>query len=365
VKLSLLVRLSELVAAHRDCRDLRDQLHSRTSRPVTPGVAQLIAAVGRRALHADHAVALRAAAGVVATILIGCGFWIASGWPDGAAAMTIAGVCCGLFGSADDALRMVMKFFTGSLFGLALAVPYAFVILPRVTDFVTLAAVLAPTMLVVGTLLARPQTTLIATGFLLTMLASVGLGDHYGGDFGVFLNAGLAQLAGILLAAIMVGLFQVIGAEGSARRLARAGWRDLARECRLAGLPDGRAWIGRMLDRIGLLGARLAVVKDDPAETVLGMLVDLRVGVAIGELRRLTDPTVGPVLQGVGDHYAARRTDRLSPPPSALLACIDGALGACAGLASPATQRGGVLALTSLRRNLFPGAAPFAAAGAA
>jgi hypothetical protein len=187
----------------------------------------------------------------------------------------------------------------------------------------------------------------------------------------MFLNAGVAQLAGILLAAIMVGLVQVIGAEGNALRLVRAGWRDLARECRAAGLPDGPAWISRMLDRIGLLGQRLAAIEGDAGAAVLGMLIDLRVGVAIGELRRLrpenapTDPAIGPVLRGVGDYYAARRTGRLPPPPRHLLVSIDGALAACPGLASPAARRGGVLALTSLRRNLFPAAVPFAAGVAA
>jgi len=316
-------------------------------------------------------VAIRSAAGVIATILLGCAFWIATAWTEGAAAMTIAGVCCGLFGTADEPVRMVMKFFVGSLFGLALATVYAFVVLPRVTDFVMLAAVLAPTLLVVGTLLARPQTTQIAAGFLLTMLASVGLGDHYGSNFGDFVNAGVAQLAGILLAATMVGLFQVIGAEAGAHRLIRAGWRDLARECRAAGSPDAAAWISRMLDRIGLMAPRLAAIEDDPGKAVLGMLVDLRVGVAIGELRRLrsgagmADADVAPVLRGVGDHYAARRLGRLRPPPSALLAGIDGALLSFARLPSPQARRGGVLALTSLRRNLFPAAMPFAARGAA
>jgi uncharacterized membrane protein YccC len=339
---------------------------------LTPAVARLTDAVGKRALHVDHAIALRAAAGVVATILVGSAFWIVTRWTDGAAALTIAGVCCGLFGIADDPVPMVFKFFIGSVVGLALATGYAFAILPRVTDFVTLAAVMAPTLLVVGTLQARPQTALIASGILLTMLASVGLGDRYGSNFADFVNAGLAQLAGILLAATMVGMVQTIGAEGSTWRLIRAGWRDLARECRAAGPPDASAWISRMLDRIGLLASRLAIVDDDPGKAMLDILVDLRVGVAVGELRRLRiggsgadAAQVAPVLRGVGDHYAARRPGRSDPPQPALLTGIDGALGSFARGASPETRRRGVLALTSLRRNLFPAAAPFVAAGAA
>ena len=372
VKLSLLVRLGDLVIAHRDVRDLRDQLHTRTRVPLTPAVARLIGDVGKRALHVDHGVALRAAVGVVATILIGCAFWITTGWSDGAGAVMFAGVCCGLFGIADDPVPMVFKFFIGSLFGLALATGYAFVILPRVTDFVTLVAVLAPMLLAVGTLLARAKTALVATGMLLTMLGSVGLGDRYVSSFSAFVNGGVAQVAGILLAATMVGLVQTIGAEGSTRRLIRAGWRDLARECRAAGPPDAAAWISRMLDRIGLLAPRLAAVQQDPGKTVLDTLVDLRVGVAVGELRQLRIDAgtadaahVSPVLRGIGDHYAARDPDRSLPPQPALLVGIDRAMASFAIGTSPETRRRGVLALTSLRRNLFPAAKALAADGSA
>jgi hypothetical protein len=171
-----------------------------------------------------------------------------------------------------------------------------------------------------------------------------------------------------MLAATMVGLVQTIGAEGSTRRLIRAGWRDLARECRAAGPPDAAAWISRMLDRIGLLAPRLASVQHDPGKTVLDTLVDLRVGVAVGELRQLridagtTDAAhVSPVLRGIGDHYAARDPDRSLPPQPALLVGIDRAMASFARGTSRETRRRGVLALTSLRRNLFPGAAAFAA----
>jgi hypothetical protein len=125
-----------------------------------------------------------------------------------------------------------------------------------------------------------------------------------------------------------------------------------------------------MLDRIGLLAPRLAVVENDPGKAMLDILVDLRVGVAVGELRRLCisgsradDAQVAPVLRGVGDHYAARSPGESSPPRPALLAGIDEALRSFAGAALPETRRRGVLALTSLRRNLFPAAGPFVAAG--
>jgi len=117
-----------------------------------------------------------------------------------------------------------------------------------------------------------------------------------------------------------------------------------------------------MLDRIGLLAPRLALQGEDPGKPLLDALTDLRVGVAVGELRQLQidgpvdeAAMITPVLRGVGTHYRALRPNQPAPPEPDLLAGIDRAL---AGFASsmPERHRTSVLALTSLRRNLFPSA---------
>jgi uncharacterized membrane protein YccC len=336
--------------------------------PVTPAVARLLARTARRPLHRDRGIALRAAAGTIVTILLGCVFWIGTGWADGAGAVLIAGVCCALFGNSDDPAPAIKAFFYGTVIGLVIAAFYAFAILPRVTDFVTLCAVLAPPMLIGGMFLARPSTLLVTLGALLGGLNTVGLNDRFGGGFDTFLNGGISQLIGTLFAVVTVGLFQTIGTDTSARRLIRAGWRELAARSDSPGRPDAAGWIARMLDRIGLLAPRLALRGEDPGKPLLDALTDLRVGVAIAELRQLRlDGTIDeaamitPVLRGVGTHYRALRPDEPAPPEPELLAGIDVAM---AGFSSstPDRQRTGVLALTSLRRNLFPQAPAYGVA---
>lgn len=363
LRLSLTARLAELIDAHRNARDLRDQMRSPSRTPVTPAVGRLLARNARRPLHRDRAAALRAALGTIATIILGCTFWIATGWPDGGGAVLIAGVCCALFGNSDDPAPSILTFFYGTIAGLAVSAIYAFMILPRVTDFVLLAAVLAPPMLVGGHFLGRPKTTLFTLGALLGGLNTVGLNDRYGGGFDAFLNGGLSQLIGTLFAVVTVGLFQTVGAQTSARRLIRAGWRELARRADLPGPPDAAGWVARMLDRIGLLAPRLALQGEDPGKPLLDALTDLRVGVALAELRQLRldgtaaeAATITPVLQGVGAHYRVLRPEQPSPPKPTLLAGIDRALTDLTGSDGQATRRMAVLALTSLRRNLFPAA---------
>ncbi|AYJ85366.1 FUSC family protein (plasmid) [Sphingomonas paeninsulae] len=361
LRLSLLARLADLIDAHRNARDLRDQMRSPSRNPVMPGVAILLARSARRPLHRDHGIALRAAAGTVVTILLGCTFWIGTGWADGAGAVLIAGVCCALFGNSDDPAPSILMFFYGTLIGLLMAAIYAFAILPRVTDFVTLVAVLAPALLLIGKFLARPKTMLLALGIVLGGLNTVGLNDRYGGGFDTFLNGGISQLVGTLFAAVTVGLFQTIGAEASALRLIRAGWRELAERSDAPGPPDAAGWIARMLDRIGLLAPRLALRGEDPGKPVLDALADLRVGVSVGELRQLRldgtaeeAATITPVLRGVGAHYRALRPGEPMIPEEPLLAGIDEAIRELSHSDVPDSRRAGVLALTSLRRNLFP-----------
>lgn len=363
LRLSVTARLAELVAAHRDARALREQVRAPTARAVSPSVAALLANTRRRALHRDRGIALRAAAGTIATVLLGCAFWIGTGWSDGAGAVLIAGVCCALFGSSDEPAPAVMQFFWGSLIGLLIAAFYAYAVLPQVTFFALLMVAISPTMLVLGALLARPRPSFIALGAVLGVLNSVGLADRYIADFQGFVNGSLAQLLGTFFAAVTVGLFQTIGTEGSVERLIRAGWRDLARRSNLPGQPDAMGWTSRMLDRIGLLAPRLAQRGEDPGKPLLDTLRDLRIGLTVGELRQLRltatpeeEGLITPVLKGVGAYYRSLRYDAPHVAPGALLAYIDAALIVFAGAPLPERRRAAVLALTSLRRNLCPDA---------
>jgi uncharacterized membrane protein YccC len=363
LRLSLLARLADLIAAHRDARALREQILAPTALPVTPAVARLLADTRRRVLHLDRGTAVRAAFGTMATVMIGCTFWIVTGWADGAGAVLIAGVCCALFGSSDEPAPAVMRFFWGSLIGMAAAFVYAYAIFPRVTAFPVLVAVLAPAALLLGARMAQPPVSFVTLGATLGLFNGVGLADRYEPGFSGFVNGSIAQLVGTLFAAITVGLFQTIGTERSIERLIEAGWRDLARGSNGAGPPDARGWTSRMLDRIGLLAPRLAARGIDPGQPLLDVLVDLRIGLVAGELRTLrldaTDEeraAITPVLESLALHYRRRRLDRPEPPPGALLGCIDRALGSLAGDGAADRRRTALLALTSLRRNLYPAA---------
>jgi uncharacterized membrane protein YccC len=363
--LNLLARLADLIATHRDARALRDQIRAPTARALSPEVAALLARTGGRALHRDRGLAVRAALGTIATILLGSIFWIGTAWADGAGAVLIAGVCCALFGSADDPGASIGQFLIGSAIGIAIAAVYAYAVLPRITDFVTLAAVLAPALLILGSMLARPALGLLTLGALLGLLNTVGLSASYDPGFSAFINGSIAQLAGTGFAVITVGLFQTIGADRTIARLLGAGFRDVARRAE-GRSADGQRWMSRMLDRVGLLAPRLKAAAPDPGQPLLDALVDMRTGFVAGELGALGASATSEerrlivtALAGIGRYFRALDPAAPTRPDDALLADIDRTVAAFALDPVGARRREGLVLLTSLRRNLFPAAPPY------
>jgi uncharacterized membrane protein YccC len=364
--LNLRARLADLIAAHRDAHALRDQLHSPSARPISAHVRDLLASTHGRALHSDPGLALRAAAGTFICIAVGCTFWIATAWPDGAGAVLIAGVCCALFGNVDRPGPVIFQFLLGSAIGLAAAGVYAYAILPQVTSAELFVAVMAPPLLLVGSLMARPKVTLIALGALLGFANTVGFNATYEADFAGFANGAIAQLIGTGFAVVMVNLFQTIGTDRSIGRLFRAGWRDVALRAEGRSTNENR-WASRMLDRIGLLLPRLAArPPGETPDTLLDALTDMRIGIVAGRLREIEhDAERTPVdvtLKGIAHHFRALDPAHPVPPPESLLASIDESVAAFAVDTDPVRGREGLVLLTSLRRNLFPSAADYEAA---
>ncbi len=363
LRLSFLARLATLIAVHRDCRDLRDQMLSPSRQPVTARVAELLEGRRNRELHRDYAGAARAGFGAFVTLLLGCALWIGSGWPDGSTAVMLAGVFLALFSAADNPIAPLKAFMIGTLIASLVGAAYGYAILPRLDGFPMFAAAFAPVLLIGGALMASPRFGGIALPAMMGMGSPALLSASYTNAFAGFANGSIAQLAGIWFAIVMIGLLQSAGARGAIRRTVRAGWADIASRANLMSPPDLRGWINRMLDRVGLLAPRLAAMGQDSGQPLYDALRDLRTGVAIGELRQLRidlppgdGAPLNSVLAGVGDYYRALDPDAPKPAGAALLHDIDAAIGAFAANPAPSVRRDATLGLVSLRRNLFPAA---------
>jgi hypothetical protein len=155
-----------------------------------------------------------------------------------------------------------------------------------------------------------------------------------------------------------------VGAAWTARRLLKAGWREMAR------LGSGQQptllaeFSARMVDRVGLLTPRLAMAGPQQDLQAVDALRDLRIGLNMTLLQNVRsqlgrgEAAIKPLMAQLSTYFARRpRVDR--DCETQLLGALDNALRAiCAG-ARDAFQLEALAALTGMRRDLFPQAAPY------
>jgi len=268
---NLASRLAELDTAHRDCRLLEAQL--RAANP------------NGHVLHRDHRVALRAAFGAFVGIVLSCGLWIATAWSDGATAVSIVGTACLLFGTTEAPAGHVMRYLVGSAIGVVVGLLYGFVIFPSLSDFIGLAAALAPALLLCGSFLARPPFIMGALGVVLTFPLIAGLGATNTASFAGALNGSVALFVGTAAALCSMLLFQTMDTQRARKRLLGSIARAIARRARGRGRTTAD-WTSRMVDRIGLLAPRLRG-QPDAAHTLRTLFADMRAAGAVAELRAM------------------------------------------------------------------------------
>lgn len=363
VRSSALARLKEIVDLWQDCLTLRDQIVSGqqigTWRPAFRH-RNVVAHIR----HYDYALLAFSASAVVVGIMIGCFFWIYSGWEDGAGFITMAAVACSFFAALDRPAPFITSMFIWSAMSLVIAGIYIFGVLPAISGFEMLVLVFAPPFLVMGLLIPRPQTNLLAMLLAVNGASFIALQDRYTADFASFANSSIAALAGIGFALVWTLLTRPFGSELAAWRLVRAGWRDLAETAAGIRRADYERLSGRILDRLGQLVPRLAGIEDRELKKVDGY-ADVRLGFNVlmlqkerGRLSSASAASVNEVLIGVSDFYRSRlKAGRAVDPVDTLRVSIDHGLEVVAQ-EKRQSGRASLDALVGLRRALFPHAEP-------
>jgi uncharacterized membrane protein YccC len=272
----------DLALAHQDCRLLEHEFTTARSQWKRHFPARLHGSKSGYIFHRDRGLAVRSALGAAIGIIVSCALWIWTAWPDGATALSLVGVSGALFGTTDQPAGNFMRLLIGAVGGVAVGLLYGFVILPRTPDFVSLAAVIAPALLLIGSLLARPQYAFSALGVVLIFPIIAGLGPTNASDFSSAINGVVAIAIGSAMTVISLLLFQTIGMDHGTARILAAIRRDVAGRAngRTADMPR---WTSRMMDRIGLLVPRLAG-HNQSSQLLRHALADVRIGNAAGEL---------------------------------------------------------------------------------
>jgi uncharacterized membrane protein YccC len=366
IELNLAARLHRLVDIGVETRALRQHIDAGV-RGRLPAEVRDMPSVPPSALHLDRGMALLSAFAAIVAVLACCAFWILTGWPAGSAAPMMAAVLCCFFSTQDNPVPFIRGFLDYTIYSIPVSALYLLVLLPAAHNFETLVLVCAPPFLALGVLVARPSTFGRAFPFLFGIVGTLALMDTNTADMVSFTNGMLSQIAGLVAAAVTTSMFRRVGAGWTARRLLKAGWSELAR------LGGGEKttlteFSARMVDRIGLLAPRMAQAAAQPNFErdlqAADALRDLRVGLNMTLLQQVRpqlgrgDAALSPLMTQLSKHFS-RLPAIDSRGETQLLGALDNALRAiCEGTQDPA-QREALAALTGIRRDLFPKAAPY------
>jgi uncharacterized membrane protein YccC len=186
-------------------------------------------------------------------------------------------------------------------------------------------------------------------------------------DFTSFVNSNAALVLGLVIACGTTTLVRSVGAEWTAYRLLRSGWADIVAVARRPEGADVTGLLYRMVDRLGLVAPRIAMI---PAESVVAqtdVLRDLRNGLNTIELQRHKQlvtrdnrAAIDDVLSGVAAHYQEKQKRRDAVPGENLRKTLDQSLSAFIDLGKSSAADGARRAMTSLRYTLYPEVAAFA-----
>ncbi|NJB93713.1 FUSC family protein [Xanthomonas arboricola] len=311
--------------------------------------------------HIDFGMAAFSALSAGFALMAYCVLWIGIGWEGGGNGAMMAAVTAAFFAAQDDPAPSMLSFLTWAVVASVVAGIYLFGIFPAIHDFPMLVLVLAAVFLPIGALLHRPKTMLIALPLVVNLTALLSLQNTYNANIQSFVNAAVAMVLGIGFAVVLTRLFRSVGAEWSARRLVRQGWRTLADAAEGRGAQDRQHFAARMLDLLGLLAPRLALTPEGSELASVDMLNEVRVGLNILQLRSarhgLPQPSVeavNAILADIAAHYRQQIAHkRPLPAPDALRARLDASLARVGKVPAGAHRDEALLGLIGLRYSVF------------
>lgn len=225
-------------------------------------------------------------------------FWIISGWPNGAAAITWAAITVIFFAPrADQAYASALKFTIGTALAAAFAAFVLFAVLPKLESFAGLALAMGAYMVPGGALIAQPWQTALFVPMVANFLPLLGPTNQMNYDTVGFYNGALALVAGCTVAALSFRLLPPLSPAYRARRPLALTLKDLRR---IARGRVGRDWSGRVY-------GRLAVMPEEATPLQRAQLLAcMAVGDEIMRLRRVAgqidlsglQPVLGAIAQG-------------------------------------------------------------------
>jgi uncharacterized membrane protein YccC len=353
-------RLAELLDTWSECLALYSHLENPLTIPDESTRGRLASASPRQ-FHVDHRIAALSGINAALAVSVAGALCWALGWDQGASTIGLAAMSSSMFAFLDDP-RPTLKLY---VLGIVLAVPasalYVFAIFPALDGYVGLALALVPFFFISALYMGTPKIGLIPFGMVLLSMTLMSIQSLQGGDFMSFTSSSIALVLGGSIGLIVTSMVRVISAESSVRRILRIAWRDLAALAEDRGSLSRTVWASRMIDRMGLLLARLGGTSGPLRAQAERALEDLRMGVNMIDLRDAGRPspptmqtTIEDALARIGAHFRKRLKLPDITPDLTILNAIDRVIVELLDSDPGPLRVQGLTAATGLRLGLFP-----------
>ncbi|PBI79053.1 fusaric acid resistance protein [Rahnella victoriana] len=234
--------------------------------------------------HTDEGMIMLSAFSAFAATMVGCLFWIGTGWRDGASAPMMAAVICSFFASLDSPIASIKVFLKGVLIAIIISVIYAVVFIPMAVTFESLIICLAPGLLALGLVIANPSTNFIGLIIATQIPGFIGMSHDFKPDLLVIVNAAISTIVGIVIALLTTALIRNKRPSWTAKRALRKGIKELLQftseiKINASSLLARQQYVGSMLDKVNIILPRNKV--DPSPQVALGgnLITEIWLGV--------------------------------------------------------------------------------------
>ncbi|WP_187334910.1 FUSC family protein [Novosphingopyxis iocasae] len=313
----------------------------------------------------DYLLTLRDIAPMALALFGVAGLWYWTAFASGGGALLFAFLSCVFILGKPQQMRSVIGLVMWFSCAFALVFAYNFAVLPTVSSFVPLMAVLALALFPLGMVYS-----MTIAGLLICVLgfAFLGLQNAYSADFERSLLSLGAAGAGVSFAAASLHLLSYNRSRFLARRQVRAIWTDIADLATARRVPDRNRFLLLTIDRLALALPEIDMLEDGEPLKHVDAIDDLRVGLNLLTLRNQDQAFApdfadrfGRLRQSIAEEFRQLRIgDRLAREPLELSRQLVRDVVHSHGTKEPERLR----ALVGLTIALAPSVTPFAEEGA-
>ncbi|QLK61110.1 FUSC family protein [Enterobacteriaceae bacterium Kacie_13] len=288
--------------------------------------------------HKDEGMILLSAFSAFVATMVGCVFWIGTGWRDGASAPMMAAVICSFFASLDSPISSIHVFLKGVLIAIVISFIYAAVFIPMAETFEALVICLAPGLLALGLVIARPSTNFIGLIIATQIPGFIGMSHDFKPDLLVIVNAAISTIVGIVIALLTTALIRNKRPSWTAKRALRKGIKELLQftnevKINASSLLSRQQYVASMLDKVNIILPRNKI---DPIPNVaLGgnLITEIWLGVNCydfyarhQDILRSHAFEADSLMYEINTYLKSRLKNIYIGPPSALLAELNRSL---------------------------------------